>query len=127
MLSSKLWSPSDDFSPDFTLNSQRSGIEQTHSNDSRQENFSSSFRVKSYRENKGNWVRPYNQNDIPEWTDNVGLNVDPESIFLPNSRWIWVNDWTVDRSGVLDVTVDSDGWEYSVDFESFTRCRRSYR
>lgn len=116
MLSSKLWSPSDDFSPDFTLNSQRSGIEQTHSNDSHQENFSSSFRVKSCRENKGNWVTPYNQNDLPEWTDNVGLTVDPESIFL----------WTVDRSGVLDITVDSDGWEYSVDFESFTRCRRSY-
>lgn len=81
LLSSQLWSPSDDFSPDCIIKSQPSGIELLHSSDSRQENFSSSIRSKSYRENKGNWVRPYHQKDIPEWSDNVGLNVDPEARF----------------------------------------------
>ena len=74
-----------------------------------------------------NWVRPYLKNDSPEWTDMTCiLRMARERVMLPDSNWIWLNDWTVDLSGAYDGTTDGDGWEYEADFETFNRRRRFY-
>jgi hypothetical protein len=76
---------------------------------------------------RSNWAKPYLKNDSPEWTDmTCTLNMARERVMLPDSNWIWLNDWTVDMKGKLGETTDSDGWEYHSDFETFTRKRRSY-
>jgi hypothetical protein len=49
-----------------------------------------------------------------------------ERVMLPDSSWMWVNDWSVDVSGDFGESTDADGWEYQADFETFTRTRRFY-
>ena len=73
------------------------------------------------------WVKPY-QSDSPEWTDmTCSLRMTPERVMLPDSDWMWANEWMVDLSGRLGESTDADGWEYQTDFESFTRNRRDYQ
>jgi len=77
---------------------------------------------------KSNWLRPYLKNDSPEWTDMTCiLRMARERVMLPDSNWIWVNDWTADLSGKFGESTDADGWEYEADFETFTRQRRFYQ
>jgi len=77
---------------------------------------------------KSNWLRPYLKNDSPEWTDMTCiLRMARERVMLPDSNWIWVNDWTADLSGKFGESTDADGWEYEQDFETFTRDRRFYQ
>ena len=38
-----------------------------------------------------------------------------------------MNDWAVDVSGEFEESSDADGYEYSEDFETFTRTRRFYK
>jgi hypothetical protein len=74
-----------------------------------------------------NWLRPYLKNDSPEWTDMTCiLRMARERVMLPDSNWIWVNDWAADLSGKFGESTDADGWEYEQDFETFTRSRRFY-
>jgi SHR-binding domain of vacuolar-sorting associated protein 13 len=76
---------------------------------------------------KGNWLRPYLKNDSPEWSDmTCMLSIARERVLLPDSRWIWLNDWTVDVSGRLGEETDADGWSYEADFETFTYLKRHY-
>jgi len=76
---------------------------------------------------KSNWLRPYLKNDSPEWTDMTCiLRTARERVMLPDNNWMWVNDWTVDVSGEFEESSDADGYEYSADFETFTRTRRFY-
>jgi SHR-binding domain of vacuolar-sorting associated protein 13 len=76
---------------------------------------------------KGNWLRPYLKNDSPEWSDmTCMLNIARERVLLPDSRWIWLNDWAVEVSGRLGEETDADGWSYEADFETFTKEKRHY-
>lgn len=77
---------------------------------------------------RGNWSKPYLNNDIPEFTDmTLYQTLNPERVLLPDNNWVWVSDWTVDLQGKLGETTDADGWEYAEDFDSFSRERRCYR
>lgn len=77
---------------------------------------------------KSNWLRPYLKNDSPEWTDMTCiLRMARERVMLPDSNWLWVNDWSADLSGKFGESTDADGWEYEADFETFTRDRRFYQ
>lgn len=76
---------------------------------------------------KSNWMRPYLKNDSPEWTDmTCMLSMARERVMLPDSRWFWINDWTVDVNGKLGEETDADGWSYETDFETFSRRKRHY-
>lgn len=76
---------------------------------------------------KSNWLRPYLKQDAPEWTDMTCiLRMARERVMLPDSNWIWLNEWTADLSGKFGESTDADGWEYEADFETFTRSRRFY-
>jgi len=76
---------------------------------------------------KSNWLRPYLKNDSPEWTDmTCMLSMARERVMLPDSRWFWINDWTVDVDGKLGEEIDADGWSYEADFETFSRQKRHY-
>lgn len=76
---------------------------------------------------KGNWLRPYLKNDAPEWSDmTCMLSMARERIMLPDSKWLWVNDWTVDLNGGLGEETDADGWSYEADFETFSKVKRHY-
>ena len=123
LLSGSVWSPADDVhteSPAFRAGAQgpeSPGIQPPAS--PRSPGMDGAV-PKSY------WVKPY-QNETPEWTDmTCSLRMTPERVMLPDSDWMWANDWTVDLSGKLGESTDADGWEYQTDFESFTRNRRDY-
>jgi SHR-binding domain of vacuolar-sorting associated protein 13 len=78
--------------------------------------------------NKSNWLRPYLKNDSPEWSDmTCMLSMARERVMLPDSKWIWVNDWTVDVNGRLGEETDADGWSYETDFETFSKVKRHYK
>lgn len=131
LLSSLIWSPEDEL-VDFadSLDSgladdgpeAAAGTQRAHSpNRGSKQQSSSSGTV-------NNWLKPYLKNDSPEWTDmTCTLKMARERVMLPDNNWLWVNDWTVDLSGELDVSTDADGWEYEADFETFTRKRRGYQ
>ena len=51
------------------------------------------------------------------------LRMARERVMLPDTQWMWVDEWAVDLSGDCS---DADGWEYSADFETFTRSRKNY-
>lgn len=55
------------------------------------------------------------------------LELTRERVMLPDTNWIWVNDWSVDLSGKIGEQIDSDGWSYEADFETFTRRKRFYQ
>ena len=127
LLSASIWSPEDGMEEDSDL----SGDELTDRNEpeaaaglaSNDPSGALPAKVKKH----SNWLRPYLKNDSPEWTDmTCTLRMARERVMLPDSRWMWVNEWTVDLSGSLGESTDSDGWEYSADFETFTRTRRYY-
>ncbi len=46
---------------------------------------------------------------------------------MPDKRWFWVDDWSVDLNGKLGLHTDADGWEYQAEFETFTRSKRAYQ
>lgn len=136
LLSSSVWSPEDGNNVDTIDFSHYNGIEapveplETNTNDmfllvtGPDMNSKSSTSRAPY---KSNWLRPYLKSDSPEWTDMTCiLRMARERVMLPDSRWIWVNDWTVDLSGKFGESTDADGWEYEADFETFTRRRRYY-
>jgi hypothetical protein len=50
-----------------------------------------------------------------------------ERVMLPDSNWMWLNEWTVDLDGDFGESTDADGWEYEADFETFRTTRRFYR
>ena len=130
LLSSGIWSCEDDSDPNpadfFESNEKKheSGEESAPA-------LASPGRAKktsaSRKAAKRNWLRPYLKNDSPEWTDmTCTLRMARDRVMLPDSRWIWVNDWSVDLSGRLGQDTDADGWEYEADFETFSRSPRYY-
>jgi hypothetical protein len=105
LISSNVWSPGDEFYNE----AENSNISSTKSGGS------------------SNWLRPYLQNDSPEWTDMTCiLRMERERVMLPDDNWIWANDWMVDLSGTYSESTDADGWEYEGDFETFNRSSRFY-
>lgn len=82
-----------------------------------------------YSQGVGNyWSYPYLENDVPEWSDTTfTLKVDKDRHMLPDTRWVWINDWEVDISGEFGKEIDADGWDYATDFRSFTRTKRFFR
>jgi hypothetical protein len=138
VISARAWSLEDDYSDDdmgydSDEYAARAG---TESMANRNKNSSSGISynnyINSYVSNgsvsqRSNWIRPYLKNDSPEWTDmTCTVKMARERVMLPDSNWIWLNDWTVDMKGKLGDTTDTDGWEYHNDFETFSRKRRSY-
>ena len=139
LLSSILWSPEDEehddcaatidhgFGQELAIDS-TSGPEIAAGVQSPEPLSPSRFdRNQAPKQNQNNWLRPYLKNDSPEWTDmTCTLRMARERVMLPDSNWIWVNDWTVDLSGNLGESTDADGWEYQTDFETFSRSSRDY-
>ena len=135
LLSNSVWSPEDEVHSDVGCNdlglvpSTDDGPEVAAGWNNRQP--SSPRRMAkdtTHKKRNGNWLKPYLKNDSPEWTDmTCTLRMARERVMLPDSNWIWVNDWTVDLSGKLGDVIDADGWEYQADFETFTRTRRGYQ
>ena len=83
--------------------------------------------VTNHVPHKSNWLRPYLKNDSPEWTDmTCMLSMARERVMLPDSKWFWINDWTVDINGKLGEETDADGWSYEAEFETFSRKKRYY-
>lgn len=76
---------------------------------------------------KSNWLHPYLSDDAPEWADmTCMLRMDRERLMLPDNRWLWLDDWSVDVNGKLGKDTDADGWSYSTDFETFSNIKRYY-
>lgn len=120
LLSSKCWSPEDVVSDD-TANQL---FRHPTSDDSEAPDHHMSTRHSS----SVNWLRPYFKNDVPEWTDmTCTLEMARDRLMLPDSNWIWTDDWTVDVGGEIGEAIDSDGWEYEEDFENFSSKPRYYR
>ena len=137
LLSSSFWSPEEDYNVEsIALSQSTQGLEATFDGvlDENEKEFNKLFvsgspiRGKSdFKPLKSNWLRPYLKNDSPEWTDMTCiLRMARERVMLPDDNWIWVNDWSVDVSGEFEESSDADGYEYSADFETFTRTRRFY-
>ena len=79
------------------------------------------------RVNEENWLHPYLDGDVYEWTDMTGIiRMERDGVTLPDNRWIWANDWSVERSCGYGENVDADGWEYAKDFKSFGNKSRFY-
>lgn len=122
LLDCSTWTPEDDSeNTDFTLISG----DRKKAGSGRERAVTST--APHYR-NKANWLKPYLSNDVPEWTDmTCMLSLSRDNVLLPDSKWTWVNDWTVDVSGALGEETDSDGWSYETDFDCFTRKKRHYQ
>eukprot|EP00536_Pseudo-nitzschia_multiseries_P006274 jgi/Psemu1/318867/estExt_fgenesh1_pm.C_1300027 len=137
LLSSSFWSPEEDYNKESVgLAQSMQGLEAPYEgavdeNENGVQHFlpsSPTRRMKDDTPLKGNWLRPYLKNDSPEWTDMTCiLPLARERVMLPDNNWMWVNDWTVDVSGEFEHSSDADGYEYSADFETFTRTRRFYK
>lgn len=120
LLSSGIWSPEDEYSMEDWSSSRTTSYEARKST-------SPSRKAAKSGPKKSNWIRPYLKNDSPEWTDMTCiLRMARERVMLPDSSWIWLDDWKVDVSGSFGEETDADGWEYQADFETFTRSRRFY-
>ncbi len=126
LLSSSMWSPEQEYSAEDLRIS--SGVLSSDGTDGeRQLAASPNRKTTKSSHRKGNWLRPYLKNDSPEWTDMTCiLRMARERVMLPDTSWMWVDDWKVDVSGDLGEATDADGWEYEADFETFTRKRRCY-
>lgn len=49
------------------------------------------------------------------WSDETGKHeLTKECVKLPSRHWQWLNDWAVDYNSTSDV--DSEGWQYAIDF-----------
>jgi hypothetical protein len=140
LLSSNLWSPEDEtYSEDIELVTHELGQEATIETDGPEAaagamqyrpispersvaSITHRVPVKTY------WLRPYLKSDIPEWTDmTCTQSIARERLLLPDSKWMWVNDWTVDIEGKLSEATDADGWSYECDSETFSRTKRYYK
>ena len=131
LLSSSFWSPEEDYSVEsIDLAQSAYNIEASCGAelDKNKLALSSTSRVQQgFKPLKSNWLGPYLKNDSPEWTDMTCiLRTARERVMLPDNNWIWVNEWTADVSGDFEESSDADGYEYSADFETFTRMRRFY-
>lgn len=127
LLSSTLWSPEEDYNTDNINLQGILGYNQHDADSDRQGMASPTRKTTKSSTRKSNWLRPYLKNDSPEWTDMTCiLRMARERVMLPDSSWMWVNDWKVDISGEFGEDTDADGWEYQADFETFTRTRRFY-
>ena len=136
LLSSSFWSPEEDYNVEsIGLTRGMQGLEATYDgvlDDNEKEdkqllNGSPTRRKMESKPLKSNWLRPYLKNDSPEWTDMTCiLRMARERVMLPDDNWMWLNDWNVDISGTFERSSDADGYEYSGDFETFTRTRRFY-
>lgn len=61
------------------------------------------------------WKKTLLFNEVPVWSDlNMKVYTDKLSVFLPDDSYVWVDDWTFD----ISMNCDSQGWEYSDDFNS---------
>ncbi|KAL3925552.1 MAG: hypothetical protein SGILL_000326 [Bacillariaceae sp.] len=134
LLSSSYWSPEEDYNVESISLAQNQGLEATFEGilDENEEEIKRPSLTNSTNPEskplKSNWLRPYLKNDSPEWTDMTCiLRMARERVMLPDSNWMWVNDWTVDVSGSYGSCSDADGYEYSEDFETFSRSRRFYQ
>jgi hypothetical protein len=120
VLSSIIWSPDEGLRIDLTESYEKCESEAA-----------AGLQVGSSHERsrqKSQWQRPYLKNDSPEWTDmTCTMLMARERVLLPDSNWMWLNEWCVDVSGSLGKTTDADGWEYQADFETFSRERRYYQ
>ena len=109
ILSSTIWSPDDDYIEDIAREDGRSA-----------DAYAGML--------KSNWSQPYLKDDAPEWSDMTSsTRIHRDQVALPDSNWMWLNEWTVEVEGNLSDQTDSDGWEYHADFETFTRVRRYYQ
>ncbi|KAG7363354.1 vacuolar-sorting-associated protein 13 C-terminal domain containing protein [Nitzschia inconspicua] len=133
LLSSSYWSPEEDYSVESIGLAPNQGLEATFEGvvDANEEDINRQLHSgppnSEFRPVKSNWLRPYLKNDSPEWTDMTCiLKMARERVMLPDNNWMWVNDWTVDVSGEYGEATDADGYEYSEDFETFSRSRRFY-
>jgi hypothetical protein len=135
-LSSSLWSPEDEINEDFVADvGPARTVKQDETTatpivDARRARLTPTReqRPSTLHTHTSNWLRPYLTNDSPEWTDmTCTLRMARERVMLPDSNWIWVNDWAVDLNGKLGESTDTDGWEYEGDFETFGRTRRYYQ
>jgi Integral peroxisomal membrane peroxin len=131
ILSNIVWSPEDDLHLEnhnldpysFGNNAEREllSISQLDSPEQKK----TSLQVQSQR--RTNWLRPYLSEDPPEWTDmTCMLRMARERLMLPDNRWMWLNEWTVDLHGKLGLDTDADGWQYAMDFEAFSNTKCSY-
>jgi hypothetical protein len=134
LLSSSYWSPEEDYNVASIGLTPSQGLEATFEGvlDESEEEIKRPHRMNpsspEYKPLKSNWLRPYLKNDSPEWTDMTCiLRMARERVMLPDNNWMWVNDWTVDVSGEYGESSDADGYEYSEDFETFSRSRRFYQ
>ena len=132
LLSSQIWSPSDEIYLDMGQTNHDNGTQKEVNENNRssfdsEDDFEDS--VNSTRSTvTGSWLRPFLKSDVPEWTDmTYVLRLARERVMLPDPNWIWVNNWTIDKSGEYHETTDGDGWEYGVDFPEFNRSRRFYK
>eukprot|EP00980_Cylindrotheca_fusiformis_P028317 scaffold22592_cov129-Cylindrotheca_fusiformis.AAC.3 len=124
LLSASIWSPEEDYNIDALIQLQGQDSTKTIDNYAGSPGRRGKPPVASHR---SEWLRPYLKNDSPEWTDMTCiLKMARERVMLPDTNWIWVNNWTVDVSGDYGESTDADGWEYQADFETFTRTRRFY-
>jgi hypothetical protein len=133
LLSSRIWSPEEDANNDpldlsdypklghsLVLNGPETGAGTPYSDTALE-------KAKKDPGESRNWVKPYLNNDSPEWTDmTCTVRMARDRVLLPDNNWIWVNDWSVDLSGTFGQETDADGWEYQADFETFTRTPRYY-
>ena len=61
------------------------------------------------------WTKNLIMNERPTWSDLSGKNyMDTNSVFLPSSEYKWLADWKIELSSFTD----SQGWQYSMDFNS---------
>ncbi|KAL3923336.1 MAG: hypothetical protein SGILL_001715, partial [Bacillariaceae sp.] len=134
LLSSSYWSPEEDYNVASIGLTPNQGLEATfegvldESEEEVKRQIHSDPTNPEYKPLKSNWLRPYLKNDSPEWTDMTCiLRMARERVMLPDNNWMWVNDWTVDVAGEYGESSDADGYEYSEDFETFSRSRRFYR
>jgi hypothetical protein len=133
LLSSSYWSPEEDYNVESIGFERHQGLEATFdgslddTGEEIQREVHAGTSHAEFKPVKSNWLRPYLKNDSPEWTDMTCiLRMARERVMLPDNNWMWVNDWTVDVSGEYGESTDADGYEYSEDFETFSRSRRFY-
>ena len=72
------------------------------------------------------WGEPWaSMGDPSVWTDSRGVRVSEPNRFQLPLNWHWVEPtWRVDKSGVVGVAVDEEGWEYASKFSSFAAGRK---
>eukprot|EP01041_Mallomonas_annulata_P001683 gene1683-3255_t len=69
------------------------------------------------------WRPPFLFQDPYEWTNSEGNKLNMADIELPSDEWEWQDEWKVDYHGVGE-EVDSEGWEYALNFAFFTNSNR---